>query len=48
MIHGQVSYWNSPAAMWLYLGVYALAGCVVALMLRGWLTKGAQWKVTHQ
>jgi MFS family permease len=48
MIHGQVSYWNSPAAMWLYLGVYALAGCIIAFLLRGWLTRGAHWKVEHQ
>ena len=47
MIHGQVSYWNSPAAMWLILGVYALAGCILAALLRGWLTKGAHWKVNH-
>jgi len=45
MIHNQVSYWHSPAAMWLVLGAYALAGCVIAVLLRGWLTKGARWKV---
>jgi hypothetical protein len=44
MIHNQVSYWNSPAAMWLWLGVYAMVGCILALLLRGWLTKGAHWK----
>jgi len=44
MIHNQVSYWDSPAAMWLWLGLYAFAGCVLALMLRGWLTRGAHWK----
>jgi MFS family permease len=48
MIHGQVSYWNSPAAMWFWLGAYALAGCILALLLRGWLTSGAHWKVEHQ
>ncbi len=42
MIHHQVSYWHSPAAMWLVLGGYALAGCLVALLLRRWLTRGAK------
>jgi MFS family permease len=42
MIHNEVPYWHSPAAMWLLLGGYALAGCIVALFLRGWLTRGAR------
>ncbi len=42
MLHQEVSYWHSPAAMWLVLGAYALAGCLVALMLRPWLTRGAR------
>jgi hypothetical protein len=45
MIQGQVSYWHSPAAMWLALGVWAFIGCLAAILLRGWLTRGAQWKV---
>ena len=44
MIQNQVPYWHSPAAMWLVLGVYALAGCIIAVLLRSWLTRGAQWK----
>jgi len=44
MIHDQVPYWHSPAAMWLWLGVYAMVGCILAALLRGWLTKGARWK----
>jgi hypothetical protein len=48
MINNQVDYWHSPAAMWLLLGGWALAGCILALLLRGWLTRGAHWKVdTH-
>ena len=39
---GEVPYWNSPAAMWLLLALYALVGCVVALLLRRWFTKGIQ------
>lgn len=48
MIHGQVSYWQSPAAMWLILGLYALVGCGIAILLRGWLTSGARWKQEPQ
>ena len=48
MMHNQVGYWHSPAAMWLILGGYALAGCVIAALLRGWLTRGAHWKVEAQ
>ncbi len=44
MIADQLDYWHSPAAMWFWLGLVALAGCIVAALLRGWLNKGAQWK----
>ncbi|GAB4298903.1 MAG: hypothetical protein Kow0090_14390 [Myxococcota bacterium] len=39
-----VAFWDSPAAMWLILAIFALAGPIIALLLRGWLTKGARWK----
>ncbi len=42
MIHRQVTYWQSPAAMWLVLGAFALAGCIIAAFLRGWLTRGVK------
>jgi MFS family permease len=45
LIHHELSYWHSPAAMWLILGAYALVGCIIAALLRGWLTQGAHWKV---
>jgi MFS family permease len=45
MIQGQVPYWRSPAAMWLILGVWAFVGCLAAILMRGWLTRGARWKV---
>ncbi len=44
MIEGRVDYWDSPAAMWLILGVVALVGCIIAAMLRRWLTQGMQVK----
>lgn len=40
---GTVSFWHSPEAMWLILGAWAMAGPVLAWILRGWLTKGARW-----
>ena len=45
LINHQLPYWKTPAAMWLLLGLYALAGCIGAALLRGWLTRGAHWKV---
>ena len=47
MIQNQVSYWHSPAAMWVILGAYALGGCVIVALLRNWLTQGAPWKVSQ-
>jgi hypothetical protein len=44
MIDGQVPYWQSPAAMWLVLGLYAFVGCVIGVIIRRWLTQGAHWK----
>lgn len=42
MIENRLSYWQTPSAMWLWLGLYALIGCFIALLLRNWLTKGAK------
>jgi hypothetical protein len=44
MVHNQVPYWQSPAAMWLILGAYAMAGCIGAVFLRNWLTRDAHFK----
>lgn len=44
MIEGRLDYWDTPAAMWLILGIVALAGCIIAALLQGWLTQGARWK----
>lgn len=46
LLQNQVPYWHGPAAMWLVLGGYAFAGCVIAMLLRGWLTRGAHWKAS--
>jgi dipeptide/tripeptide permease len=42
MIAHQLDYWHRPEAMWLILGSYALAGCIVAAFLEKWLTKGVR------
>jgi MFS family permease len=45
MVAGQLDYWDRPEAMWLILGLYALAGCIVGYFLRHWLTKGTDFKI---
>ncbi len=40
LVNHQLPYWRTPAAMWLVLALYAFAGCVVALIIRPWLTRG--------
>jgi MFS family permease len=42
MVAGQLGYWDRPEAMWLLLGGYALAGCLIAALLEKWLTQGAR------
>ena len=44
MIAHQLDYWHRPEAMWLLLGCYALAGCIVAAFLEKWLTQGVRAK----
>jgi len=45
MINHQLDYWDGPEAMWLYLGLYALGGCIVAFFLRHWLTRGTDAEI---
>ncbi|HOW68199.1 MAG TPA: MFS transporter [Candidatus Paceibacterota bacterium] len=40
MIRGEVRFWDSPAAMWLLLAASAMLGCLLALALRPWFTRG--------
>jgi MFS family permease len=42
MVAHQLDYWHRPEAMWLVLGAYALAGCIVAAFLEKWLTQGVR------
>jgi MFS family permease len=45
---GEIGFWDSPSAMWLILAIPALVGPVVALMLKGFFTKGAHFDVKHE
>lgn len=38
-----IPFWQSPSAMWVILAIWATTGPVMALLLRGWFTKGAKW-----
>jgi POT family proton-dependent oligopeptide transporter len=38
---GELSFWETPEAMWFVLFIWAIAGPLVAWMFRGWLTRGA-------
>jgi len=40
ILSGTLPFWRSPEAMWLILGIFALAGLSVAIIFRGWLTRG--------
>ncbi len=42
MIDGRVSYWHSPAAMWVWLGLVAVGGCLIAGPLRNWFARGVR------
>ncbi len=42
--NGTIGYWQSPAGMWTILGLFALSGPILCLVIKGWLTKGARWK----
>jgi MFS family permease len=41
---GEIPFWESPSGLFIILGGAALVGPMVALLLKGWFTKGAAWK----
>lgn len=41
---GAVTFWNSPSALWIYLGIPALVGPVIALFFKRFFTKGAKFE----
>lgn len=44
LVNNQVGFWDSPAGMWFILGIIAIAGPILALTAKNWLTEGARWK----
>jgi POT family proton-dependent oligopeptide transporter len=38
---GELSFWETPEAMWFVLFLWAIAGPAAAWLFRGWLTRGA-------
>lgn len=48
IVAGNLPFWQSPEAMWLLLGGFALLGLVVAMIFRGWLTKGVNLDPTPE
>ena len=44
IVADEVGFWDSPGALWLILGILALAGPIICVLIKGWLTKGARWK----
>lgn len=45
---GTIPFWRTPWMMWIILGVWAISGPILALLLRGWFTKGAKWEKAEE
>lgn len=43
MRDGVVGFWDSPGGLWVILGIAAFAGPIIALLFRGWFTRGASF-----
>lgn len=43
---GALSYWDSPAAMWLILGAISTSAAVSVIVLRSWITRGTPFSET--
>jgi hypothetical protein len=41
---GQIPFWQTPSALWIILGIFALGGPLIALLMKSWFTKGAKWE----
>lgn len=46
--NGTLAFWDSPEAMWLILGIWAIAGPLLAWFFRGWLTRGTDFALGKQ
>jgi MFS family permease len=45
---GELTFWESPEAMWVVLFIWAIAGPAAAWIFRGWLTRGADLDPSKQ
>ncbi|TNF37439.1 MAG: MFS transporter [Deltaproteobacteria bacterium] len=45
IMSGSVGFWDSPEAMWLILGIWAISGPMLAWVFRGWLTRGTDFEL---
>lgn len=45
---GQIPFWQSPSAMWIILGIPALAGPLIALLFKDFFTRGAKFEKATQ
>lgn len=41
---GAVAFWDSPSALWIYLGIPALGGPLIALVFKDFFTRGARFE----
>ncbi|MFH1727305.1 MAG: MFS transporter [Pseudomonadota bacterium] len=44
IVNNEVSFWNTPNAMWLILGTIAIVGVLACLVFKGWLTRGVDYE----
>jgi hypothetical protein len=45
---GEIAFWDSPYVMWVILGVAAIIGTIIAILGKGWFTKGAHFDVKDE
>ena len=41
---GTVAFTDSPSMLWIILGIFAVGGPLVALLMKKWFTKGAHFE----
>ncbi len=45
---GLVPFWDSPYVMWIILGTVAIVGTIIAILGKGWFTKGAHFDAAEK
>ncbi|UCD75461.1 MAG: MFS transporter [Phycisphaerales bacterium] len=44
---GEMAFWDTPYVMWVILGAVAIGGTIIAILGKGWFTKGAHFDVAE-